>query len=178
MRLNTDRLIMREWTQDDIKPFAAINAEPAVNRYLPAMNEAQSAAWIARASAHFAAHGWGFWALEERDTGCLIGLCGLNTVAWEAHFTPAIEIGWRLATRCHGQGYAHEAALRAIDFAFSGLETDRIVSFTVPANTASWGLMKRLGMTRLEDFDHPNLPDGHALKRHVLYELKRASHQK
>jgi RimJ/RimL family protein N-acetyltransferase len=109
--------------------------------------------------------------LEERESGALIGLCGLAHIPWEAFFTPAVEIGWRLSTPWQGKGLAREAAETALKFAFDCLRLNRVVSFTVPANTASWGLMERLGVQKLGEFDHPSLPEGHSLRRHVVYEI-------
>ncbi len=128
---------------------------------------------LERIDAHFASHGWGFWAVEHRDSAALIGLCGLAQVAWQAFFTPAVEIGWRLSTPFQGKGLAREAATLALDAAFGPIGLDRVVSFTVPANTASWRLMERLGMRHLGQFDHPRLPKGDPLRRHVVYVISR-----
>ncbi|MBY5435172.1 GNAT family N-acetyltransferase [Rhizobium leguminosarum] len=172
MRLESERLILRPWRQEDRKPFAAINAELDVVRYLNPLTDEQSNAMLDRIDRHFEDHGWGFWALEEKASGALIGLCGLNNVSPALPFAPAVEIGWRLSASRHGAGYGREAAERSLDFAFNDLKLDRIVSFTVPANSNSWGLMRRLGMNRIGEFDHPNLAEGHPLRHHVLYELR------
>jgi RimJ/RimL family protein N-acetyltransferase len=165
------RLRLRPWRADDRPPFAAINAEPAVQRYLLPSTRARSDATLDRIDQQFTAYGWGPWAVEERATKTLIGLCGLAPVDWEAFFTPAVEIGWRLATAWQGRGLAREAAEAALDAAFGQIGLDRVVAFTVPANTASWGLMERLGMRRLGAFDHPKLPEGDPLRRHIAYEV-------
>jgi RimJ/RimL family protein N-acetyltransferase len=172
MELHTERLILRPWRTEDRAPFASMNAEADVVRYLNPMTADQSDAMLGRIDAHFAEHGFGFWALEHRGSAALIGMCGLSRISWQASFTPAVEIGWRLLTSRQGQGYAKEAALRSLAFAFEDLKLDRVVSFTVPANRASWGLMERLGMVRIGEFRHPNLPTEHRLSEHVLYELK------
>ena len=109
--------------------------------------------------------------MEERESGALIGLCGLAHIPWEAFFTPAVEIGWRLSTPWQGKCLAREAAETVLTFAFDTLKLNRVVSFTVPANTASWGLKERLGMQKLGESDHPGLPEGHSLRRHVVYEI-------
>lgn len=172
VRLKSERLILRPWRQEDRKPFAAINAEPDVIRYLNPLTHEQSDAMLDRIDLHFEDHGWGFWALEEKASGALIGMCGLNNVSSALPFAPAVEIGWRLSTSWQGAGYAREAAQRCFDFAFDELKLDRVVAFTVPANSNSWGLMRRLGMSQIGEFDHPNLADGHPLRHHVLYELR------
>jgi RimJ/RimL family protein N-acetyltransferase len=171
MDLESSRLRLRRWRPEDRPVFAAINAEPGVQRYLLPYTREGSDAMLDRIDAHFARHGWGFWALEERESGAFIGLCGLAHISWEAFFTPAVEIGWRLSTPWQGKGLAREAAETALRFAFDSLRLDRVVSFTVPANTASWGLMERLGMQKRAAFDYPRLPEGHPLRRHVLYEI-------
>jgi RimJ/RimL family protein N-acetyltransferase len=169
------RLRLRPWRAEDRAPFSAINAEPVVQRYLPPSTRARSDGWLDRIDEQFAAHGWGFWAVEDRATGTLIGLCGLAPVPWDAFFTPAVEIGWRLSTAWHGRGLAREAAEASLDFAFGALRLERVVAFTVPANTASWGLMERLGMRRLGEFDHPNSTVDDPLRRHVAYEIAAGS---
>jgi RimJ/RimL family protein N-acetyltransferase len=137
----------------------------------------ESDARAARISEHFERHGFGLWAVEAMGLADFIGFAGLSTPAFTAHFTPAVEIGWRLAFEYWGQGYATEAARAALGFAFSQLQLAEVVSFTVPANQRSRRVMERLGMTRtpVDDFEHPNLPPGHALSRHVLYRLSRSS---
>jgi len=171
MNLETPRLILRPWHSEDRAPLFAINCEPAVLRYLPPITRAESDAMVGRIDAHMAENGWGIWAVEERLSGTLIGMCGLAHVRWQAFFTPAVEIGWRLSTAWQGKGLAREAAERALRHGFGDLGLTRIVSFTTPANTPSWGLMVRLGMRKAGEFDHPKLPIEHPLSRHVLYEL-------
>jgi RimJ/RimL family protein N-acetyltransferase len=175
IELQTPHLRLRTWRAEDRESFAAINAEPAVARYLPPTSRARSDAWLDRIDGQFAEHGWGFWAVEDQATGQLIGLCGLAHVPWQAFFTPAVEIGWRLSTAWQGRGLAREAAETVLDFAFGPLGLDRVVAFTVPANTASWGLMERLGMRKLGAFDHPQLAAGDPLRPHVAYEITRSS---
>jgi RimJ/RimL family protein N-acetyltransferase len=174
MELTSPRLRLRRWRPDDRPLFAAINEEPAVRRYLTPLTREGLDAMLDRIDAHFARHGWGFWALEERSSGVLIGMCGLMHVEWQAFFTPAVEIGWRLSTPWQGKGLAREAAEAALDAAFGSLGLARVVSFTVPANRASWGLMERLGMRRIGAFDNPSLPAGHSLRQQVVYETTAA----
>ncbi|HZU88887.1 MAG TPA: GNAT family N-acetyltransferase [Stellaceae bacterium] len=176
--LRTPRLVLREWRDTDREPFAAICADPAVmERLLPFPNRAASDAWIARAQAHCAEHGFCQWAVEIPGEAGLIGAIGLNWVPYRTAFTPAVEAGWRLAHAYWGQGYAFEAARAAIDDGFGRIALDEIVAYTVPDNRRSRSLMERLGMSRdpSEDFDHPACPEGHPLRRHVLYRLRRAT---
>jgi len=171
MQIETPRLTLRPWRPEDRAPFAAINAEPAVQRHLMPITRESSDALLDRIDGHFAAQGFGMWAVELRETQALIGLCGLARVPWQAFFTPAVEIGWRLSTPWHGKGLAREAAEASLAAAFGPLALDRVVAFTVPANTASWGLMERLGMRRLGEFDHPKVPAGDPRHRHLVYEI-------
>ena len=163
---------MRQWHPKDREPFYAINCEPNVQRHLTPLNREGSDRMLDKIDTQFAEYGWGFWALEERESGKLIGLCGLAHVGFKAFFTPAVEIGWRLSTPWQGKGLALEAADRALDFAFNEAGLSRVVTFTTPANKASWGLMERLGMTRIGEFDHPNLAATHPLCRHLAYEIR------
>ena len=155
-----------------------MNADPRVMEHFPApLSRLESDALIDEFEARFDPRGFGLWALERRDDGTFIGFTGLAAVPWEAHFTPAIEVGWRLAPEAWGHGYATEAAREAVRFGFEDAELDEIVSFTVPANVRSRAVMERLGMTHdpADDFDHPRLPVGHPLRRHVLYRIDRES---
>jgi RimJ/RimL family protein N-acetyltransferase len=171
--LTTPRLVMRPWRAEDREPYFAINCEPAVLRYLTPLTREGSDAMIEGIDQHFAEHGWGRWALEERETGLLIGHCGLMPVHADLPFAPGLEIGWKLSERWQGKGFAREAAEETVQFGFETLRLDRILAYTTPANTPSWGLMERLGMVRVGPFDHPKLPDGHPLKPHLLYEKRR-----
>lgn len=175
MELETDRLRLREWQLADREPFYRMNIEPEVQRFLSPIDRDASDAMLAKIDRQFAENGWGFWAIEERETGQLIGMCGLAHATFEAFFTPAVEIGWRLSAKWQGKGYAREAAQRCLEFGFNDLNLPRIVSFTTPANTASWGLMKRIGMEKIGEFNHLGLPSSHPLSRHVAYQID-ASH--
>jgi ribosomal-protein-alanine N-acetyltransferase len=171
--MRTERLVMRAWKESDRAPFAQLNADPEVMEHFPEMlTRAQSEGFADRIEAGFEERGWGLWALEL--DGEFIGYTGLQPVSFAAHFTPAVEIGWRLARGAWGHGYASEAARAAATYAFAELELPELVSFTVPDNTRSRAVMERIGMTHdaADDFDHPKLPDGHAMQRHVLYRLR------
>jgi ribosomal-protein-alanine N-acetyltransferase len=159
-------------------PFARLNADPRVVRFLPGpLSRAESDARADRIEAHFEEHGFGFWAVELPGITRFVGFIGLAVPRFEAHFTPCIEIGWRLDADHWDRGYATEGARAALDFGFTALGSNEIVSFTVPGNLRSRRVMEKLGMTRSpgEDFDHPILPEGHPLRRHVLYRLRRPS---
>jgi RimJ/RimL family protein N-acetyltransferase len=176
-QLRTDRLLLRRWGADDRAPFAAVNADAEVMRWFPAtLSRRESDELADRIEAAFERDGWGLWALEQRATGRFLGFTGLARPGFDAHFTPAVEIGWRLARDAWGRGYATEAARAAAAFAFDALELDALVSFTTEGNARSRAVMRRLGMRHdpAEDFDHPGLPAGHALCRHVLYRLSAA----
>ena len=172
--LRTPRLLLREWRDDDIAPFAAMSADPEGMRYLPALDRTAAEAWMARMRRHFDEHGFGNFVVELPGQAPFIGVVGLNWVRWDLAFTPAVEAGWRLMPAYWGKGYALEAARAATDDGFGRLGLAEIVAYTVPANRASWTVMERLGMTRdpAEDFDHPSQPEGSPLRRHVLYRLR------
>jgi ribosomal-protein-alanine N-acetyltransferase len=172
--LRTARLLLRPWCDGDVAAFAALSADPAVMEFLRPLDQPGACeAWAARARAHWQEHGFGQWVVEIPGEAGFIGVVGLATVAYAAHFTPAVEVAWRLARAYWGQGHASEAAHAALDYGFGELGLAEIVAVTVPANLRSHGVMERLGMTRApaDDFDHPNIPDG-PLKRHVLYRLR------
>ncbi|WP_377810320.1 GNAT family N-acetyltransferase [Azospirillum sp. A29] len=176
--LQTSRLQLRRWREADLQAFARISADPVAMQYLlPIGDRTASDAFARRAEAHFEQYGFGFWAVELLSTHEFIGFVGLVNVGYDAHFTPAVEIGWRLHPDYWGYGYATEAAKRALRDGFERLDLKEIVAITVPANHRSRRVMERIGMARHEDddFDHPRVPDGHSLKRHVLYRLPRSS---
>lgn len=177
--LSTNRLLLRRWRDSDREPFAALNADPVVMEHYPALlTRAESDAGVDRIETSFVTRGFGNWAVEVPGVADFIGYVGLSVPAYDAPFMPAVEIGWRLDRRHWGKGYATEGARAALAFGFSEIGLHEIVSFTVPANVRSWRVMERLGMTRdpADDFEHPLLPPGHRLSRHVLYRLSRAAY--
>lgn len=170
------RVRLRAWRDEDRALFAALNADPDVMQFFPApLTHAESDAMIDRMQAAIAERGWGNWCLEV-DGRC-VGFAGLSTPNFVAHFTPCVEIGWRLSRSAWGHGYATEAARLALAFGFDDLKLDEVVSFTTFANVRSRRVMERIGMTRdaTDDFDHPRLSVGHALRPHVLYRIARAT---
>jgi len=172
--LRAGRLLLRGWRDDDLEPFAALNADPDVMEFMPRrLDHVGSDALVGRLKEHFARHGFGWWAVEVPGIAPFIGFVGISVPRFEAHFTPCVEIGWRLAHAFWGQGYATEAARMALAFGFGEAGLDEIVSYTVPANRRSMSVMQRLGMTRdpADDFDHPALSKEHPLCRHVLYRI-------
>jgi ribosomal-protein-alanine N-acetyltransferase len=165
---------LRRWRESDREPFAALNADPEVMEHFPdPLTRRQSDELIERIEGGFDANGFGLWALELRESGGFIGFAGLAVPEFEAHFTPAVEVGWRLARSAWGQGYATEAGRAALEFGFGQAGLAEIVSFTTVANHRSRAVMERIGMSHDpdDDFDHPGLPDGHPLGRHVLYRI-------
>lgn len=175
IEFSTERLRLRIWRDTDRAPFAALNADPQVMQYFPATQDrAASDASIDAWQAQFAERGWSNWAVELLATGDFIGFVGLSVPRRVLPFSPCVEIGWRLARAHWGRGYATEAARGALRVGFGQLGLDEIVSFTALGNAASRAVMLRIGMHDAHaDFDHPALPEGHALRRHCLYRLGR-----
>ncbi len=170
----TERLLLRRWREGDLAPFAAMSADPDVMRHFPSfVSEEETHALVERFERHFDEHGFGPWALEH--DGEFIGFTGLLVHTFPAHFTPAVEVGWRLRKAAWGRGFATEAAREALRVGFDEHRVDEIVSMTVPANVKSVAVMERLGMSRDpdDDFDHPRIPEGSPLRRHVLYRMPR-----
>jgi RimJ/RimL family protein N-acetyltransferase len=174
VELRGARVLLRPWRADDLDEFAALNADPRVMEFFPAvLSRDETAAALARVQAVIAERGWGWWCLEI--DGVCAGFVGLSQPNFEAHFTPCVEVGWRLAHRHWGQGYAVEGARLALGYGFEVLGLAEIVAFTAQGNQRSRRVMEKLAMTHdpADDFDHPRLPEGHALQRHVLYRLRR-----
>lgn len=175
MTLQTERIVLRRWRASDREPFRKINADPRVMEFFPStLSAAESDQLFERIEQHFADHAFGLWAAELREGNTFVGYVGLAVPRFEAPFTPCVEIGWRLSADHWGRGLATEGAREVVRYAFGKLKLPSLVSFTVPANVRSRRVMEKLGMTHdpADDFDHPNLPKGHPLRRHVLYRLR------
>ena len=174
-QLETDRLIIREWRDDDIVPFASLNADPDVMRYFPEpLTYEDSVLMVEKIRTVYNDHGYTFYAVEEKSSGSFVGFTGIVPVFFEADFVPATEIGWRMSKEYWGRGYAPETAKAVLDYAEADLGLQEIVSFTSKLNKKSMRVMEKIGMSR--DFDgdflHPKVPAGHDLQQHVLYRLK------
>jgi RimJ/RimL family protein N-acetyltransferase len=172
--LTTERLILRRWQESDRHPFASMNADPRVMEFLGSpLTAEESHRAIDRIEASFEQRGFGLCAVELRQDHSFLGFIGLSVPNFQAAFTPCVEIGWRLVFHAWGHGYATEGARAMASYAFGTLKLASIVSFTAEQNVRSRHVMEKLGMTfdPAESFDHPNLPEGHRLRRHVLYRL-------
>ena len=167
---------MRQWREEDLLPFAEMNADPRVMEYFPSlMTREQSDELAQRCGALIAERGWGMWALETREEGKFIGFLGLHTPGYPLPFNPCVESGWRLGFESWGKGYASEAAQAALHVGFTALALEEIVSFTTLSNLRSQAVMKRIGMTThsADNFNHPVFEGEHPLREHCLYRLKR-----
>jgi RimJ/RimL family protein N-acetyltransferase len=170
----SNRLLLRRWRDSDREPFQALNADPRVMEFFPNLLTAEeSDQAIVRIEKHFDAHGFSLYAAELVETQAFIGFVGISMPGFEAPFMPAVEIGWRLAFNYWGRGLATEGARAVVHHAFDVLKLPSLVSFTVPVNLRSRRVMENIGMHHdpADDFDHPRLPHGHPLRRHVLYRL-------
>ncbi len=172
--LATERLLLRRWRDEDLDPYAALNADPVVMEHMPSLlSREESAAHIVAMERGWDQRGFGLWAVERRDTGELVGFVGCNDPGFEAPFMPAVEVGWRLARSHWGHGFATEAAVASLDDVFERVGLEQVVSFTTPPNHRSQAVMTRVGLRRdpAGDFEHPRLPEGHRLRHHLLYRV-------
>lgn len=180
--IKTARLILRPWTDEDLEPFAMMNADPRVMEYFPSTKSYEESLTEYRVILdHFKKHGYGLWAVSEHGKTNFIGFIGLSYIDFPAAFTPTVEVGWRLAYEYWGKGYATEGAKASLKYGFEVLNLQEIISFTSVQNLRSRAVMEKIGMLRdpKDDFDHPKLPEGHRLRRHVLYRLKQTEwHEK
>ena len=174
--VETARLFLRTWKESDLQPFVRMNQDPQVMEFFPTvLSPEDSEGLYKRISTFMEEKGWGLFAVESRQTHEFLGFIGLSVPGFTAHFTPCVEIGWRLDRRFWKQGYATEGARACLDYGFSLLKLNEIVSFTSKLNTRSIAVMERIGMRYQGDFEHPNVVQGHPLKTHVLYALSRPS---
>ncbi len=170
--LETERLLLRRWRLSDTVPFAEINADPEVMHHFPrTLNADETKSFIAAAESHFAREGFGLWAVELRQTAQFIGFVGLSIPRFETHFTPCVEVGWRLASAHWGNGYAPEGAMEVLRDAFVRIKLQEVVSFTASSNKKSIRVMEKIGMRRSGVFGHPLVDKDHALFEHVLYKI-------
>ena len=169
--LRTARLLLRQWKQSDLEPFAALNADPEVMRYFPeTLSRQESDSMALRCRDLIEERSWGFWAAEELATGEFVGFIGLHVPAAVLPCSPCVEVGWRLGKKHWGHGFATEGARECLDFAFTELRLAEVVAFTSVQNVRSESVMQRLGMQRDSlTFIHPSLPDAHWLSEHCLY---------
>ena len=173
--IKTDRLILRQWCEADLEPFARLNADPRVREFFPnLLTREESDRSVHVMSGHIENHSWGFWAVALAESGECIGMLGLEEVYMDVPFKPAVEIGWRLAFDHWSKGYATEGAEAALEYGFDLLKLEEIVSFTTVKNLRSRHVMEKIGMRHNpdDDFDHPQMP-AHPIRRHVLYRLGR-----
>lgn len=172
--IETERLVLRTWKQDDADAYFQINQDPKVIEFLPgSLTMKQVNDFIPAVNSHGNKHGYTLWAVELKETGELMGFIGLNYTDWESHFTPAVEVGWRLGSQYWGRGFATEGAEASLDYGFKQCDLKEIVSFTVPANIRSIRVMEKIGLKRdlASDFYHPKLDRNHPLSHHILYRL-------
>lgn len=177
-KLESERLILRDWRDSDRNPFARMNADPRVMEFYPSvLSRAESDAMIDRLQENIGECGFGYWALELRESGTFIGYTGIGWVRYRMHFTPAVEAGWRVAPQFWGRGLATEAAREAVRYGFEHAGLEEIVAMAGVGNVRSRRVMEKIGMTHdpADDFDHPIFTEPHPLQRHVLYRLRRGA---
>ena len=169
--IETDRMILRPWKAEDLLLFAEMNKDARVMRYFPSiLTDEQTESFYKRIQSEFEQNGWGLYAVELKSNGTFIGYVGLHEIGFDTDFTPGVEIGWRLAADYHNQGLATEAAKEVLKLAKqNGLQ--RLYSFTAKQNTPSERVMQKIGMTKVREFEHPNLSPDSPLRTHVLYQI-------
>ena len=181
VQLRTERLVLRQWRPEDREPFARMCADARVMEYFPStLTREQSDGVVDRIQAGIEQRGFGFWALEIHGVAPFAGFVGLSEPGFQTHFTPCVEIGWRVARQYWNRGYATEAARAALRYGFEVLKLREIVAFAVWNNRASRRVMEKLGMTydAADDFNHPNIPEGHPHRPHVLYRIRAGADQR
>lgn len=175
--IETERLYLRNWIEEDIAPYYSLNQHPKVIEFLrEPLTMQQVEDFIVAANQHQTKHGYTLWAVEPKNRPTCIGFIGLNYTTWEAPFTPAVEVGWRLDADWWGKGYATEGAKACLVYGFNTCGLQEIVSFTVSENNRSRRVMEKIGLIRdvNGDFAHPKLEPDHPLSKHVLYRIKKS----
>lgn len=171
--IETERLLLRDWLEEDLPFFVEMNQDPRVMEYFPEpLMESETLAFYERIRKEFAECGYGLYAAEAKNSGEFIGFIGLHQATFTSGFTPCLEIGWRLRYAAWGQGYATEGARACLENAFGQLRLSEVYSFTAKSNWRSEHVMQKIGMHKLGNFEHPLLPSGHPLRDHVLYRMR------
>lgn len=171
--IETERLLLREWAEADMAPFAEINRNERVMEYFPKLlSYDETVAFYNRITQEFAEYGFGLYAVELKSTGEFIGYVGFHRFDFDVEFSPGIEIGWRLGCEYWNRGYATEAAMACLDYARERRWSGPVYSFTAVCNCRSERVMRKIGMQPVGRFMHPALPDGHWLAEHVLYRIE------
>lgn len=172
--LQTKRLLLRKWTENDITHLIRMNQDKEVMRFfLDTMTEQQSIDFYHRVQRHFQETGYGLYVVEEVISGAFLGYTGCMIATFESAFTPCVEIGWRFNKKYWGNGFATEAALACLHYGFSALKFDAIYSFTSLHNEKSEAVMQRIGMKKIGEFFHPRVPIDHPLCLHVTYTIEK-----
>ena len=174
--LKTERLTLRRWKESDLAPLTAMNMDAEVMQYFPStLTPEQTQKMVEKIEETFINKGFGLWAVETKQTKEFIGFAGLSKPGFSAPFTPCVEIGWRIASKFWGEGYAPEAAREILKDAFKRLNLLEVVSFTAKANSNSIRVMRKIGMIRdpKDDFYHPAIEKDNRLAEHVLYRLSK-----
>lgn len=173
------RLGFRTWKESDKAPFSKMNANEEVMKYFPkTLSSTESDAFVDRINEHFREKGYGLWAVEIKETKELIGFIGFSIATFDSDFTPCIEIGWRLDNKYWNKGYATEGAKACLDYGFNKLGFGAIYSFTAELNKPSQNVMKKIGLRKIKDFQHPRVEDGSPLKPHVLYGISKDEYKR
>ncbi len=170
--IETERLYLRQWQPDDEAAYITMNNDEKVMQFFPStLTAEQSLQHIYRMKEHITKVGYGLFALEKKEDHSFIGFTGFSHPAFDASFTPCIEIGWRLAASSWNRGFATEAAKACLVYGFKTLAFEDVYSFTAVNNAKSEQVMKKIGMQKAGEFDHPLLQKGHSLQKHVLYKI-------
>ena len=173
--IETPRLLLRSWKEEDIEPFAEMNGDHRVMEFfLNRLTREESRSFYERINREFTEYGYGLYAVECKSDHSFIGYTGFHRIPFEVDFAPGVEIGWRLKYECWNRGYASEAAKACLEYAAAHLPFSTVWSFTSLPNRRSEKVMRKIGMEWVKEFLHPSVPDGHPLKTHLLY--KRVFH--
>ena len=171
----SDRLGFRNWSSSDLKPFSEMNSDAKVMEFFPStLTPIESNKLVERLQNHFDDHDFTFFAVDTLADQTFIGFIGMVNMNFDAYFTPGVEIGWRLFSSAWGKGYGTEGALRCLEYAYNDLGINKIYSFTSLLNIRSENLMKRIGMIKKGEFNHPKIDKDHPLSLHCLYEIVNA----
>ncbi len=169
----SERLGFRNWTNNDLKELTEINSDPEVMEHFPStLSEKETENLMERLKKHYDEREYTYFATDILETSELIGFIGLAYQTYKTEFSPATDIGWRLKKTAWGKGYATEGAKRCLEYAFNELKMNKIFSICTINNRKSENVMKKIGMTKKGEFNHPELTNYPEYEKNIWYEIK------
>jgi RimJ/RimL family protein N-acetyltransferase len=170
----SERLGFRNWKSTDIDELHKINSDERVMEFFPSVStKKQTIEFIEKMKKQYKDNGFCYFAVDKLENNNFIGFIGLSEQTYLANFTPCIDIGWRIKHNEWNNGFATEGAKKCLQYAFEALKIEEIFSIAPKVNLKSEHVMKKIGLEKQYEFEHPLLKNEKRLKTCVLYKTKK-----